>query len=334
MSKRFSIFFSIAIAGLLMLAATRLSSVQAFDPSFPTRTPTPSGDSQPPNPTATVGNPGDPGNPPPPATDTPPPGATTPAQTATVTPLGAGVLPTVGPAVLGGTLRANSGLGECSDTPYVRAIDRLVVYGGPGINFGPVTTLEAQEMRPIIGRAGFATWWQIQVKPGTLGWVIDAEVDEFGNTALVPIAAPPTLNGATPTPGIVWNPTPLPLLTCVPTPTPSATPTYTPTPTTVGGAVPGTNEDNVALAESAEAADMVSAEIVATPVQAAQPQSSSADTESAPGTGLSSRGSDAARAASPTSMTNLILPLLGLALIAGGIVLALLSRNREGTGTK
>ncbi|MBP6015968.1 MAG: hypothetical protein KA586_04550 [Candidatus Promineofilum sp.] len=326
MSKRFSVFFPILIVCLLMGAA-RLSSVRAFDPSFPTRTPTPDGDSQPPNPTAT---PGDPGNPPPPPTSTLPPGATTSAQTATVTPPAAGTLPAMTPTVLGGTLRANVGLGDCSDTPYVRALDHLVVYGGPGINFGPVTTQEAQEMRPITGRAGFATWWQIQVKTGTLGWVTDAEVDEFGNTALVPIVAPPTLNGATPTPGIAWNPTPLPLLTCVPTPTPSATPTHTSSPTTVGGVVPGTDEGDDVPA----AADMVSAEIVATPVQAVQSQSSSSDAENAPGTGLTSRGSDASRAASPTSVTNLILPLLGLALIAGGIVLALLSRNRGGPEIK
>ncbi|MCO5179051.1 MAG: hypothetical protein M9896_03285 [Candidatus Promineofilum sp.] len=329
MSKRFSIFSSLLIACLLLTATARLSPLRAYDPSFPTRTPTPDGNSQPPIPTS---DPGNPGNPPP--TDTLPPGATAPAQTATVTPPGAGALPPVAPTVLGGTLRANSGLGECSDTPYVRALDRLIVYGGPGINFGPVTTLEAEEMRPITGRAGFATWWQIQVKADTLGWVTDAEVDEFGNTALVPIVAPPTINGATPTPGSAWNPTPLPLLTCVPTPTPSATPTHTPTPTGISGAAPGTDNDNGGPAATADAADMVSADILATPVQAAQPQTSSANAENAPDTGLTSRGSDASRTASPTNVTNLILPLLGLALIAGGIILALLSRNRGGPETE
>lgn len=333
MSKRFSIFLSVVITGFLMLAAARSSFVQAFDPSFPTRTPTPDGGSQPPAPTATPDNPGDPGNPPPAPTNTLPPGVTTPAQTATVTPPGAATLPTVTPTVLGGTLRANIGLGECSDTPYIRALDRLVVYGGPGIDFGPVATLEAEEMRPITGRAGFATWWQIQVKAGTLGWVIDAEVEEFGNTALVPIVDPPALNGATPTPGIAWNPTPLPLLTCVPTPIPSPTLTQTPTPTVIAGAAPGTDENNGDPAATGDAADMVSAEIVATPVQATQSQTSAVEEESAPGSGLNSRGSDASRAASPTSMTNLILPLLGLALIAGGIILALLSRNRGGPET-
>ena len=79
---------------------------------------------------------------------------------------------------------------------------------------------------------------------------------------------------------------------------------------------------------------MVSADILATPVQAAQPQTSSANAENAPDTGLTSRGSDASRTASPTNVTNLILPLLGLALIAGGIILALLSRNRGGPETE
>ena len=73
--------------------------------------------------------------------------------------------------------------------------------------------------------------------------------------------------------------------------------------------------------------EMVPAEIVATPV--AQGQLAAGDaSDSASGPGMVSRSSGASRTASPTSVTNLILPLAGLALIAVGIVLALAARKR------
>ena len=329
MPKHISITLFLAITLAFAGAAARFQSAWAFDPSFPTRTPTP-GSGQPPNPTATSA---DPGNPPPAPTQTTDPGSTVPAPTGTNVASGTVVatemaMPTVG---LGGTVRVNpGGAGECSDTPYIRATERLIVYGGPGADFGPVATLDEEEMRPITGRAGFAQWWQIQVKPNMLGWVTDAEVDEFGNTALVPVVSPPAINGATPTPGTPWNPTPLPLLTCVPTPTPTATPTGTATPAAPDSAGDSSGDAAVANPQGGDAAGMVLAEIEATPIMVNEEQASPPQQDSASGTGLTSRGSDASRAAAPTSMTNLLLPLAGLTLIAGGIVLALLSRNRGG----
>jgi hypothetical protein len=330
MPKQISVTLFLAMALAFAGAAARLHSARAFDPSFPTRTPTPE-TGQPPNPTATSA---DPGNPPPAPTQTTAPGATVPAPTGTNVASGTLVvtipsMPTVG---LGGTIRVNpGGVGECSDTPYIRAIERLIVYGGPGADFGPVATLDAEEMRPISGRAGFAQWWQIQIKPNMLGWVTDAEVDEFGNTALVPVVSPPAINGATPTPGTPWNPTPLPLLTCVPTPTPTATPTGTATPAAADSGGDSGSGAAVTNPQGGDAAaEMVLAEIEATPVGVSEEQASPSQQDSAPGTGLTSRGSDASRTAAPTSMTNLLLPLAGLALIGGGIILALLSRNRGG----
>jgi hypothetical protein len=330
MPKHIAITLFLAMALAFAGAAARLQSAWAFDPSFPTRTPTP-GAGEPPNPTATSA---DPGNPPPAPTQTTAPGSTIPAPTGTNVASGtvvatATAMPTVS---LGGTVRVNpGGAGECSDTPYIRAIERLIVYGGPGEDFGPVATLDAEEMRPITGRAGFAQWWQIQIKPNMLGWVTDTEVDEFGNTALVPVVSPPAINGATPTPGTPWNPTPLPLLTCVPTPTPTATPTSTATPAAAESAG---DSGGAAVANppgGENAAGMVLAEIEATAIMVnEEAQASPPEQDSAPGTGLTSRGSGASRTAAPTSMTNLLLPLAGLALIAGGIVLALLSRNRGG----
>jgi hypothetical protein len=50
--------------------------------------------------------------------------------------------------------------------------------------------------------------------------------------------------------------------------------------------------------------------------------------EATGGLGLESRGAEAARANSPTNTLNLLLPLAGVALIAGGILLALMTRIR------
>ena len=332
MSKRVKVTASLITILLVALAAIQPRAINAFDPSFPTRTPTP-GPDQPTIAPPTPGDPGEPGAPPP--TETQPSGPGTgspqPAQTATSGASSPGgtagtALPT---AVLGGTIRVNpGGRGECSDTPYIRAIDKLIVYGGPGMDFGPVSTLDAGEMRPITGRAGYAQWWRIMVKSNLIGWVQDREVDEFGNTALVPIVAPPAINGATPTPGALWNPTPLPLLTCVPTPTPTATPTATGTIAASGtGGDVGANGGMAAPGSDAPS-EMVPAEIVATPVSREQPTANSETNDSVSGSGMAPRGSSASRAMSPTSVTNLILPLAGLALIAVGIVLALAARKR------
>lgn len=319
------------------LAGTSLRLVNALDPTIPTRTPTPDPNQPPPSPTDD--GPPDPGDPPPPeptsptqptATSTPggaPPGPGTTVPGSTTQP-GPGV---VAPPILGGTVRANpGGLGSCSDTPYVQAMSLVVVYRGPGIGYDPVSTLQPDEMRPIVGRAQFAQWWQIWLDSGSLGWVEDVEVNEFGNTALVPIVAPPAIKGATPTPGALWNPTPLPLLTCVPTPTPTNTPTSSPTATAtaLGGDSGGEGSDAAATPE------MVLADVGPTPrvaTSALEVDAPAANEEpDIQGPGVSSRGSDASRAAAPTSATNLILPLAGLGLIAGGIVLALLSRSKGG----
>lgn len=313
------------------------------DPTIPTRTPTPDPHKPSPGPSATAEDPGNPQPAPTGTTETggpgaaptaTQPGAVPPAAGGTTTP-GTGSQPGIvmPPVLLGGTIQANPGVaGSCSDTPYVRAVRRVIVYAGPGIDFGPIATLEQDEMRPIIGRAAFAQWWQILVDNQTVGWVNDSEVNEYGNTALVPIALPPAINGNTPTPGAPWNPTPLPLLTCVPTPTP----TVTPTTTTPAGSNAG-NDPNVPGAPGAVAAtatiEMVSADVADR--SAAQTGNLTVpQEENEAGSGVSSRGSETSRVASPTSAMNLILPLAGLALIGGGILLALLSRNRGQSQTK
>ena len=312
------------------MASVRVRSAQAQDPTIPTRTPTPD-PSQPTrtDPTATSTDPDNPGNPP---TNTPVPGQTgTASPGASATPMGTTQSPglATGSAMTStpdGIAPAEVGVtGECDDAPYVEAIKNLVVYAGPGGNYARLATLEIAQTRLILGRAGFADWWQIQVSPDMIGWVDDEDVRVFGNTRLVMLVEPPTINGLTPTPGPAWNPTPPPFPTCAPTPTPSSTSATTPDPT--GSAVAssdGAGGDQPTMA----APDAVVADVTRVSNTGAEANT----TES--GLGVSSRGTEAGRAASPTSTMNLILPVAGLALIGAGIVLALMTRNRGGNPTE
>jgi hypothetical protein len=76
---------------------------------------------------------------------------------------------------------------------------------------------------------------------------------------------------------------------------------------------------------------MVAAEVGTTPAESVVGgETGQPADETAQGSGVSSRGSETARAETATSTTNLILPLAGLALISGGILLALLTRRSGG----
>lgn len=325
MFKRNLIVLMVLSLTVWALAGAGVRQAGAFDPTIPTRTPTPDPNQPPPSPTTGSQNPGDPAPPTSPAqpTATSAPGgaAPGPATATATTQAGSNVSP---PPLLGGTVRANPGSpGSCNDTPYVQAIGQTVVYRGPGSDYVPVSTLQPGEMRPIVGRAQYAQWWQIWLDSGSIGWVDDVEVKEFGDTGLVPVVDPPAINGATPTPGALWNPTPLPLLTCVPTPTPTHTPTTPPTAT-------ATVSDRSSDDDLTPTAEMVLADVGPTPALDEDILAGGGEEPGIQGSGISSRGTDASRAASPTSATNLLLPLAGLGLIAGGIALALLSRSKGG----
>lgn len=327
MVKRNVMMVLIILIGVVGISVAGVEAVRAQDGTVPTRTPTPDPNrpTTQPSPTATRDGTGNPPGPTATQTASSPAAPTSTGTRQTGGTAGAPVTPSTD-TVTGGTLQPGAGLpGNCDETPYVRVISQLTAHTGPGIDYEPIATLEPAEMRRIIGRAADATWWQIQLDAATVGWVQDRDVDEFGNTALVIVVETPPRNGATTTPGAPWNPTPLPLLTCVPTPTPSATPIGTQTPPTAapdngtGATGPGTSDEQPAGATSESAAGETNGGAA---IQ------EGAELPSGPG--VSSRGSESSRAASPTSAVNLILPIAGLALIGGGILLALLSRNRGG----
>lgn len=328
MVKRNVMMVLIILIGVVGISVAGVEAVRAQDGTVPTRTPTPDPNrpTTRPSPTTTRDSTGNPPGPTATQTSSPPATLTVTGTRQTGGAAGSPAAPGTVTTITGGTLQPGAGQpGSCDETPYIRVISQLTAHTGPGIDYEPIATLEPAEMRRIIGRAADATWWQVQLDAATVGWVQDRDVDEFGNTALVIVVETPPRNGATTTPGAPWNPTPLPLLTCVPTPTASATPAGTQiSPTTepdsgTGAAGPITgNEQPTGATPEPPASGANNGNAV------------QGGTELPSGPGVSSRGSESSRAASPTSAVNLILPIAGLALIGGGILLALLSRNRGG----
>ena len=305
-------FLALVLTLVLGLAGLARGA-QAQDPTIPTRTPTPG--APPPGPTATDDD--QPTPPPPGATATtaaPGATATTAAATATgqataTTTTGSSATPTTTPD----TRQADT----CDDSPYITAVGVVYVYAGPGGDYNIVATLQDGDTRRIVGRAGYADWWVIMLTPTETGWVDDQDVTVSGNTGLAPVIDPPPIGAATATRGAPWNPTPPPFPTYPATATPTSTPTSTPTATAT------TNSTAAVPAASSDAAATPAAESAAATSATAQQTA-----ETVAGTGLDPRGAESARSESPTSNVNLILPLAGLALIAGGIVMALMARNR------
>ncbi|WP_095042159.1 SH3 domain-containing protein [Candidatus Promineifilum breve] len=322
MNKKLLMIVLIAI-GVFVVGRAGMAKAQGG--TIPTRTPTP-GPEQPTQviPTATDDGPDNP--PPPPATETTAPPAAT--STATLPPPAASTATTQPPAatlVTAGQAATTAATAECDDTPIIEANRRMAVYAGPGGDFEILASLATGETRVILGRAGYADWWQIQLSPDVIAWVDDEDVTVHGNVAGVSIVDPPAINGATPTRGPAWNPTPPPFVPCGPTATVTATATSTATP----AILPTVATDQTGAGGEAAGAAATTAPPAAT--SAAGSATPAATDEAAMGSGVDSRGSEDSRAAGPTSAVNLVLPIVGLGLIGGGIILALMARNR---GTK
>lgn len=330
------------IAFLVLIAALALVLIQgvalAQDPTIPTRTPTPdpnaatatsvpptqdSGGGQPPAPPTATSEP-----PPsvPTATATSSPGSA-PAATATPTATATAAAPLeVAP---GGTFVVQ----ECGTQPYVAALADILVYAGPGVDYPVISSLQRPEIRPIVGRAEFAPWWQIQLTPDLNGWVADADVDEFGDTGGVPLVDVPLLNGVEPTRGPLWQPTPIPFAACTATPSPTPSPSPTATATTAagsaeaivsaeddgaGGGPDGDESAAVSVADITAAGSRGEAEFESSGAAAAK-QLQDAELAIAEATGE--------QAAGGSPLSGWLFPLLGLGLVGAGLILAFMARG-------
>lgn len=101
----------------------------------------------------------------------------------------------------------------CGTPPTVRAVGRVNVREGPGLDYSYGGTLLLNEVRPIVGKADDSAWWLIELPDGSEGWVADRVVVVSGYIGLVPTVQAPPLESATPTRGTPWRPTPNPACT-------------------------------------------------------------------------------------------------------------------------
>ncbi len=135
---------------LLMISVLGIAGnrgVLAQDPTIPTRTPTPdpaatSDDSDNPPPEAT--NPSDP-EPVDPTATTQGSGPQSPTATNTAIAPGASPGSTQTPVATGTSRSTQPG---CDETPYVEAIEAVIVYAGPGDDYEEIAQLGPEDMRP------------------------------------------------------------------------------------------------------------------------------------------------------------------------------------------
>jgi hypothetical protein len=191
----------------------------------------------------------------------------------------------------------------CGEPPTITTLTTANVYDGPGSDYPVSETLGAKEVRPIVGRAAYTTWWLIQLDGKfTQAWISDKAGTVQGFTGNVPIIEAPSINGASPTPGEQWDPTPAPICT------------LTPTPTSDGAVISGSIADGSGA--SSEKAKTIS------------------DIDMA-----ADQRSQIAEAASPleleipsTTPTPNLLPIAGLVLIIAAVFVALFLRRSPGGG--
>jgi hypothetical protein len=201
--------------------------------------------------------------------------------------------------------------GPCGEPPTFTALTTANVYLGPGSDYPVSETLGAKEVRPIVGRAAFATWWLIQLDSKyTQGWISDKAGTVQGYTGSVPIIIAPAINGVFPTPGPQWDPTPAPICTPAPSPTGDT------------ALVSGTLDDGSTVANAQDAQNTDNGQV----------SSESAQTTENGNASTEARGQFAAAARPlevPTSSTPTpnLLPIAGLVLVIAAVFVALFLRR-------
>lgn len=299
---------------LVLAVGALVSSKQSVRPAeaqtIPSRTPTPAGGGA----TATS-EPGGPG----PDPTAPPTSTSRPQQpTATSNPSD--------PPVTGGTVTATPFVlpatpedgflptaQPCSLEVRAQSLtSNLNVRSGPGLDYDIVGNLLLNEVRPVIGRASDAAWWQIILADGVVGWVSDELVAISGYIGTLPEVAAPPIGSATVTPGTPWAPTPLP--TCTPPATATAEATPTPEPTFTSAAQEATAVSEAGAAEATPTARPTIAPPATVALSSPEP----------PPTAAPLSGEEQASG----SATELLIPIAGVVLIVSGAALFIARRNR------
>jgi uncharacterized protein YraI len=95
----------------------------------------------------------------------------------------------------------------CGAPTLESSFGNVNVRSGPGLEYTIIGTIATFEVRPVVGRAGFAQWWLIELEGGVTGWVVNDAVTIQGDIAALPVVDTPALaDGTIPTPGPAWIP--------------------------------------------------------------------------------------------------------------------------------
>ena len=206
--------------------------------------------------------------------------------------------------------------GPCGEPPTFTTLTTANVYLGPGSDYPSSDTLAANEVRPIVGRAAYATWWLIQLDGKyTQGWISDKAGAVQGYTGNVPIIIAPAIKGAFPTPAPRWNPTAAPI--CTPTATPTGDAAL------IGGLIASADTDVAAEAQNEQSVQITDSGSVA----------AESGQTSENGSVSSEQRSQFAEAASPLEVpstsapTPNLLPVAGLVLVIAAVFVALFLRR-------
>jgi serine/threonine protein kinase len=121
-------------------------------------------------------------------------------------------------------------------TPVAEALRSIVARSGPGSQYPPMATVQADEQLVILGISEDGGWFKVELPNGEEGWLAAsaASVNTAGDLRDVPVALAPTDTPTytpTPTDTATTTPTSTPTDTSTPTATPTDTPTATATPT-------------------------------------------------------------------------------------------------------
>jgi uncharacterized protein YgiM (DUF1202 family) len=92
--------------------------------------------------------------------------------------------------------------------PQLVAPGTVNIRSGPGTNYAVIGALNANTPVRIIGRNGAASWWQVEITPGSIGWIASSVVSA-SNADNVPLAeAPAQPVAAAPQPAAASAPPP------------------------------------------------------------------------------------------------------------------------------
>lgn len=75
--------------------------------------------------------------------------------------------------------------------PQLVAPGPVNIRSGPGLNYTVIGTLNPDTAMPVVGRNHNASWWQIEITNGTIGWVSGAVVNATGTVNVPVVEASP-----------------------------------------------------------------------------------------------------------------------------------------------